>query len=96
MTSGADRPGSPANFHEKRTYRRRRLTDAARLAPILALVLWLIPLIWPQSGAGTVSSATALIYIFLVWAGLIVMTWGLSRLLADDPTNRAADEGSEE
>ncbi|MCR9108788.1 hypothetical protein [Marivita sp. XM-24bin2] len=41
-------------------------------------------MIWPQTGDGTVSSATALIYIFLVWAGIIVLTWGLSRLLADE------------
>ncbi len=62
--------------------------DAARLAPVLALVLWSLPLLWPQTGEDTVSSATALIYIFVVWAGIIVLTWGLSRLLAeevDDP-----------
>ena len=64
--------------------------DAARLAPILVLILWTVPLIWPQTGEGTVSSATALIYIFLVWFGAIVLTWALSHLLAerrDDPTD---------
>ena len=64
--------------------------DAARAAPVLALILWLIPLIWPQSGDHTVSSATALIYIFFVWAGVILLTWGVSRLLAD-----VADEPSD-
>ncbi len=84
MIRATNRPGSPTVFHERRTYRRRRVMDAARVAPVLALLLWMIPMIWPQSGAGTVSSATALIYIFLVWAGVILLTWGLSRLLGDD------------
>ncbi|WP_439124484.1 hypothetical protein [Marivita sp.] len=88
MREPTDRPGLPTVFHERRTYRRRRVMDAARLAPVLALVLWSLPLLWPQTGEDTVSSATALIYIFVVWAGIIVLTWGLSRLLAeevDDP-----------
>lgn len=84
MSDRADRPGAPTVFHERRTYRRRRVMDAARVAPILALILWTIPLIWPQSGEGTVSSATALIYIFLVWAGIILLTGALSHLLADE------------
>lgn len=84
MTRTTERPGPPTVFHERRTYRRRRVMDAARVAPLLALILWMIPLIWPQTGDGTVSSATALIYIFLVWAGVILLTWGISRLLADE------------
>ncbi|SHH87248.1 DUF6611 family protein [Marivita hallyeonensis] len=89
MSEPADRPKPSPVFHEKRTYRQRRLMDAARLAPILALLLWLLPLIWPQSGDARVSSAAALIYIFAVWAGVIVLTFGLSRALGsrmeDDP-----------
>ena len=84
MKPTTDRPGPPSVFHERRTYRRRRVMDAARVAPLLALMLWMIPLIWPQSGDGTVNSAKALIYIFVVWAGIILLTWGLSYLLADE------------
>lgn len=87
MTKTTDRPGPPPVFHEKRTYRRRRLMDAARFAPALALFLWLVPLFWSQSGESSISSATALIYIFAVWAGVIVVTWALSHALgqsADD------------
>ncbi len=90
MTEPADRPSSPPVFHEKRTYRTRRLMDAARLAPLLALLLWLIPMIWPQSGDDTVSSASALIYIFVVWGAVIVLTWGLSRAIGrnvSDPSD---------
>ncbi len=84
MIRATDRPGSPTVFHERRTYRRRRVMDAARVTPILALILWSLPLIWPQSGEGTVSSAIALIYIFAVWSGVILLTWGLSRQLANE------------
>ncbi|MFA8388284.1 MAG: hypothetical protein ACEPO2_21910 [Pelagibaca sp.] len=84
MKRTTDRPGSPTVFHERRTYRRRRVMDAARVAPGLALILWALPMVWPQTGEGTVSSATALIYIFAVWAGVILLTWALSRLLADE------------
>lgn len=81
MTETTDRPGSQTVFHEKRTYRRRRVMDAARMAPLLALFLWLVPLFWPQSGEGRVSSAAALIYIFGVWGSVIMLTLGLSRAL---------------
>ena len=81
MSERADRPGTPPVFHEKRTYRQRRAMDAARVAPLLAVFLWCVPLIWPQTGDAAVSSATALIYIFGVWAGIIVLTWGLARIL---------------
>ena len=90
MTRVTERPGPPTVFHERRTYRRRRVMDAARVAPLLALILWMIPMIWPQSGDGTVSSAKALIYVFVVWAGIILITWGLSYLLAgevDEPSD---------
>lgn len=81
MSAPTERPGRSPVFHEKRTYRIRRLMDAARVAPILALALWLVPLVWPQSGDGRISTATALIYIFVVWAGVIVLTFGLSVFL---------------
>ena len=83
MKPTPDRPGPPNAFEEKRTYRRRRLMDAARVAPLLALALWMLPLIWPQTGESTVSSATALVYIFVVWSAVIVLTWALSRGLGD-------------
>jgi hypothetical protein len=90
MNNRAKRPGSPPVFHEKRTYRQRRTMDAARAAPILALALWLVPLLWSQEGEDHVSSATALIYIFVVWAGVILVTLVLSRAL-----RKAMDEDAD-
>ena len=90
MNDRADRPGPPAIFHEKRTYRQRRVMDAARVMPILAIFLWCLPLVWPQTGEDAVSSATALIYIFVVWGLVIVLAWGLSRAL-----RHAMDDGTD-
>lgn len=79
--AGAGRGRSPAApppvFLERQSYRRRRLIDAARLLPILGGVLFAIPLLWPRGqggGADPVPTSSASLYIFAVWAGLIVLS----------------------
>jgi hypothetical protein len=77
-----DAPVDPDSFLEKRSYRRRRMTDALRLLPILGLWLFMVPLLWPGAAARLtgmgVSMSSALIYIFAVWTGLIVLCAALS------------------
>ncbi len=60
-------------FLERQTYRRRRLVDAARLVPILGLLLWLVPLLWPTEGDSRTSMSTAIIYLFGVWIALVIL-----------------------
>ena len=57
--------------------RQRRIGDAGRLVPVLAAVLILVPTLW----APEKSTASALIYVFAVWALLIVIIAALSRAL---------------
>lgn len=72
-------------FVERRTYRRRRLMDIARLAPLIGALLFLVPLLWPERhlseggghDAGS-SMSTAMIYIFGVWVGLILFSVAFS------------------
>ncbi|MBW3242767.1 hypothetical protein KUV57_08680 [Epibacterium sp. DP7N7-1] len=72
-------------FVERRTYRRRRLMDIARLAPLVGALLFLVPLLWPEQhlseggghDAGS-SMSTAMIYIFGVWIGLILFSVAFS------------------
>ncbi|MBU3035172.1 hypothetical protein [Tritonibacter mobilis] len=72
-------------FVERRTYRRRRLMDIARLAPLIGALLFLVPLLWPERhlseggghDAGS-SMSTAMIYIFGVWIGLILFSVAFS------------------
>jgi len=68
-------------FVERRTYRQRRLIDAARLLPILGWFLLMVPLLW---GLGAeVPTSLSILYIFGVWALLIVAVGLLSMRLGE-------------
>lgn len=75
------RPPEPV-FLERQSYRRRRLSDAARLMPVVGLVLLILPLLW----ADRATTSGGILYIFSVWAILIGATRLISRRLSDfDP-----------
>jgi len=75
-----------AFYTERRTYRRRRMADAATFVPFLGGALFLLPVIW--TGPAVLTSSV-MIYLFPVWAGLSVLSVVLSRDLARGD----ADEG---
>ena len=82
------RPRRPL-FLARATYRRRRLRDAARLLPVLGVLLLLVPLLWtPESEVALGSGDVA--YFFLVWFGLIAMAAAIARGL------RSGDGSDEE
>lgn len=71
-------------FLERQTYRLRRLRDAARLLPVLGALLLAIPLLWSgQSEGDTVSTSSAITYVFGVWIllilGTVIVALGLRR-----------------
>jgi hypothetical protein len=69
-------------FLERRTYRQNRLQDAARLLPVLGLVLVFAPVfIRGEAGAGGPDLATWLVYYFAVWLVLIALAAFVSRAL---------------
>lgn len=72
-------------FLERRTYRQNRLQDAARLLPILGLVLFFAPVFIRGDGAGGDDGGPTLenwlVYYFAVWVGLILLTAFVSRAL---------------
>ena len=57
-------------FLERASFRRRRLGDAARVLPVLALVAILLPVWWLPAG---VSLAFGAVWLFGTWAVLIVL-----------------------
>ena len=71
-------------FLARAVYRRRRLRDAARLLPILGLLLMLLPGFGHATEGSTARSA---IFLFVVWALLIgaaaALAPGLSRTDAE-------------
>lgn len=72
----ASRGARPSLFLERQSYRRRRLTDAARLLPFLGAALLVMPLLWPDesSKGGGVPLSSAILYIFACWIGLILVS----------------------
>jgi hypothetical protein len=75
-------------FLERRSYRQRRLVDAARLLPLAGALLWLVPLLWPQGGGvdggaqiSAVPTSSAMIYIFGIWIILVLSAMFLSAML---------------
>ena len=66
----------PSVFLERQSYRRRRLTDAARLLPFLGAALFAIPLLWPGPATGDppVPLSSAILYIFACWSLLILVS----------------------
>lgn len=83
-------------FLERQTYRRRRLIDWIKILPLIGLVLWLVPLLWPVEGEARVSSAGAIIYLFAVWFVLVVGKAVSARALRDagdmDPIDRSRSD----
>ena len=73
-------PGQGAVFLERAGYRQRRLRDGLRMLPLLGLLLWFVPVIWPE-GEATGAPDTAAqggagptIYLFTVWLLLIALS----------------------
>ncbi len=80
-------------YLERRTYRRRRMIDAVRLLPILGILLFLVPLLWSTDNQDPAATARGFVYIFAIWAGLIVLAAGLTRLLrSSEPDNPGPTE----
>lgn len=77
-------------FVSRDAYRSRRLKDAARLLPVLGAALFALPLLWRSGDGGSVGTAGTLLYIFAVWAGLILTAFLIARRLARDEPPAAA------
>lgn len=73
-------------FLARRSYRRRRLVDAARLLPFLGLFLFLLPVFWysgPRYGIPAFGnqSGGGVIYLFTTWGFLVAAAAVLARKL---------------
>jgi fatty acid desaturase len=80
-------------FLARRSYRRRRVADAARLLPLAGGILFCVPLLWQGAGGGA-RTVVAVIYVFGLWGLLVVVSGVVSRHLRGDEDERADQEGS--
>lgn len=71
-------------FLARRSYRLRRLRDAARLLPVAGGFLLLLPILWEPPETASRSTATDGIYLFIVWVALIAAAAALAPRLTDD------------
>lgn len=97
-----ERRAQPSIFLERRSYRQRRMMDALRVLPVVGVLLWMLPLFWPTDpgDGGTVDASVAVIYVFSVWAVLILASLALSlvlrqRLIADVASDLHEDRTDE-
>jgi hypothetical protein len=79
---------SPTQFLDLKTYRLKRLVDAAKMLPLLGAVLLLFPLPFLFLPSGEGHNALPLgIYLLSVWIGLIAFAAAFARKLRD-PTDQ--------
>ena len=74
-------PRGRIEFLERDSYRQRRVRDAARMVPIFAAVLMLLPLMWSRKTPEQSLTSSGIYYIFGLWIVLIVVSFFLSRVL---------------
>jgi hypothetical protein len=86
-----DKPRIPV-FVERKTYRRRRMADAARLLPIFGALLFCMPLLW--SVGDPPKTTLTMFYLFLVWFTLFIASALISRQLSDQ--DRGSQPGAED
>jgi hypothetical protein len=67
----------PPLFLARAPYRRRRLRDAARLLPVVGVLLLLLPLLWTEDADRRLTSGEV-VYFFAVWLGLIAVAAGFA------------------
>jgi fatty acid desaturase len=87
------KPSGSLVFVERSTYRHRRLTDAARVLPVIGALLWLLPLLWGLGSDAPKTTSSAMMYIFGVWLVLVVLSAGITRYLAEPPGKDETESG---
>ncbi len=86
----------PPLFLPRPGYRRRRLIDAARLLPVFGGLLLLLPILWAPAETAARDTAPDGIYLFVVWAVLVVVAAWLAPGLADAADEADAVSGDDE
>lgn len=79
-------------FLQRASYRQRRLRDAAKLMPVLGLILLVLPIAWSSAPSGEPANSDRVVYIFGVWIMLIVLTAIFASRMRADPVDEREDK----
>ena len=82
-------PRKHIEFLDKDSYRQRRYRDAARAMPVLAAILMVFPLMWSRDDPGNSLTSSGVLYLFGLWAALVVLAFAVSRVLANNAAGQA-------
>jgi len=85
------KPTRRIEFLERKSYRQRRFRDAARVIPLFAAVLMMLPLMWPRDSSLT---SSGMLYLFGLWVLLVLFAFVLSRMLQFDVTEDVLEKSS--
>lgn len=81
-STGTSTGARRSQFLERETYRRARLEDAARLLPILGLLMFISPIAIQSAHIGARGHTVGwLVFFMVVWLGLIGLAALMSRAL---------------
>jgi hypothetical protein len=83
-------------FLARRSYRVRRMRDAARLLPVAGALLCLLPMLWAPAATEARDTAPDGIYLFVVWGGLVVLAALMAPRLSGDPDDEPAGPEDED
>ncbi|SNX73373.1 hypothetical protein SAMN05878503_11552 [Cereibacter ovatus] len=79
-------------FLARRGYRRRRLRDGARMLPLFGAFLFLLPILWEPAASERRDTAPDGIYLFVVWALLILVAAAIAPRLRDEAREDEAED----
>ncbi|WP_296417420.1 hypothetical protein [Pseudooctadecabacter sp.] len=89
------RPGKRVEFLDRASYRQRRMRDAARILPVFAAIMMVLPLMWPRGSEGQSLTSNGMLYLFGLWFVLVVLAFAVSRVLrtgaAEDGTGQVRE-----
>lgn len=78
-------------FLARKSYRRRRMTDAARLLPIVGVFLILLPILWQPASTPAPDTGYGVAYLFIVWTLLILAARVISHFAAGEAEDAEDD-----
>lgn len=85
-------PKRPAPlFLARKSYRRRRMMDAARLLPLAGIFFILLPILWQPRETPEPDTGFGLVYLFVIWSLLIIVARIVSQMLSTPPDETGDD-----